>query len=280
MLLRLFRTIAFTWFGVMLPAGCGGGGGGGGSAQPQPTTTVTYGPTTLSATYFQHQSGLNSSAGAPSVSVDATFGGSLPTGTVYPVIVLDKPYFSTSVEIVQSGSQSYGATLHPDVNLNPGTYTGTIRLHLFKDASYTSEYALSGGDLPYTLTVTPELAITVKIDGVVSTTIKPTSSNTAVMSINGNTIYWNPGSAPASVATLQAGQVLELESSIPVNWTGAGDLYPYGYMWPASTKTSMTFRQVVPSLPDGVPSMTGNSFIAMPVTGSQYGAGFNIDVTN
>jgi hypothetical protein len=220
------------------------------------------------------------------LSVVATVGGTLPKGAIYPVIVLDKPIF-TIHNIIQSGSATFTTSLTPDVTLAPGTYTGTITLHLYKDSGYSSQYPLTGGDLPYTLTVTPELQITVKIDGVVSTTIKPTSSNTGVMSIFSNTIYWTNSITPASVVTLKAGQVLELESNIPVDWSGAGDFYPYGSMWAPSVKTTTTFQQVVPALPEGVPIMTGNSFIATPVRpagagiySGQYGAGFIIDVTN
>lgn len=275
MMMNLYKKILSGCALVTLLASCGGG-----SSESTAVTTIAYSPSTLSASYFQNQSSVNSySSAPPSADVSITLGGELPSGTVYVVIVQDQPLFANA-SFSQTGPYSFTATLFPELTLTPNTYSGNLVLHLCKDSGCGAEYALSGATLPYTVTVTPELKITVKIDGVVSSTIHPSSSNSPVTDIWMNTIYWKY-SPPASVATLTAGQVLELESNIPVNWTGAGDLYPYGYMWAPSVKTSTTFRQVVPALPAGTTLMTGNSFIAMPATGgAQHGAGFNIDVSN
>jgi hypothetical protein len=130
--------------GILLTA-CGGGGGGASA----PATTVSFSPNPLSAFCYQTQPGLDYS-----VAVVATFGGTLPTGTVYAVITFDHPGFTTNIQILQSGN-IYTAKLSPDVSLAPGMYTGNVTVHLYKDSSFTSEYPLSGGTLPYTVTVTP-----------------------------------------------------------------------------------------------------------------------------
>ena len=128
---------------AILLTACGGGG------TSVPATTVSFNPNPLSAACYQGQAGLDYS-----VTVVATFGGTLPTGIVYVVIAFDNPGFTTFMNILPSGN-IYTAQLSPDVSLVPGVYTGTVTVHLYKDSSFTSEYPLSGGTLPYTVTVTP-----------------------------------------------------------------------------------------------------------------------------
>jgi hypothetical protein len=143
--MRLCKNFMFGLSVAILLTACGGGGGG----TSDPGTTVSFNPNPLSAACIQNQAGLDYS-----VTVVATFGGTLPTGIVYVVIAFDNPGFTTFMNILPSGN-IYTAQLSPDSALAPGTYTGNVTVHLYKDSSFTSEYPLSGGTLPYTVTVTP-----------------------------------------------------------------------------------------------------------------------------
>jgi len=277
-MLRLIRVIALKIVVLTLVSACGGGGGGGASAPAAVPVTVTFGATEISSTFYQHPSTALFGSYVPPASVKATFG-ALPPGEIYPVVVVDKAVFA-SVGVVQNEGNAYTASFTPEVTLAPGTYTGVVSLQLFKDSAHTMPYLLTGGTLPYKLVVTPRLSITVRIDGIPKPEAWHESSGSQVMMLNGSTIYWGYGAIPACTLTLKAGQRIEVESNIPVTWTGSGDLYPYGGMWPASVKTSTTLQQTVPALPDNIGGMTNNAFVSMPVNGNgQYGAGFCIDIT-
>jgi hypothetical protein len=128
---------------AILLTACGGGG------NSDTAATVSFNPNPLSTECYQGQPALDYS-----VYVVATFGGTLPKGTIYPVVVFDNPGFTTNIMLIQN-KNIVTARLSPDVALAQGTYTGTVTVHLYMDSGHTSEFPLTGGTLPYTVTVNP-----------------------------------------------------------------------------------------------------------------------------
>jgi hypothetical protein len=249
---------------------CGGGGGSG------PGFTLHFIPGRLTAQYFHNQHYLvNTSAPLVTASVSGTID-PVPSGTLYVVLVLDAAVFVGAPSVSLLGGNAFSLSLTPDTNLAAGTHNGNISIQMFQDAARTMPYSVSGGTLPYTLTVAPELTVTTVIDGVVAG-VTFSSSSTAVTDINNSTIYWNP-SQPATAFTLKPGQVLELRSSVPVTWHSPDQFYPYGSLWQAPTITATTLTQTIAAPPDGTSGMTGNAYIAVPSAGGQFGAGLIVDI--
>jgi hypothetical protein len=249
---------------------CGGGSGS------HPDFTLSFTPNRLTARFFHNQRYLeNTSLQSIAASVTGTIE-PLPTSTLYVVIVLDFPVFVGNPALSLLGGNAFSLTLAPEVNLEPGTHTGNLAFKMFQDAARTKPYSVAGGTLPYTLTVDPELTVTVKIDGVAASALF-SSSNTAVTDINGSTIYWNHGQ-PAAAFTLAPGKVIELQASVPVTWHSPDQFYPYGSLWSAPTVTSTTLTQTIAAPPNGSSGLTGNAYIAVPTTGGQFGAGLIVDI--
>jgi hypothetical protein len=249
---------------------CGGGGGGGGV----PTITIAF-DHPLTARYFHNQhAGLNAPNNvALTVSATGTVD-PVPSGVIYVVLEVDQAVFTGAPGVDTRGTNGFILYLTPDVALAPGTYTGQIRVRIYQDAAATQPYQVVGGTLPYTLTVDPELTVTARVDGVPVGQVF-SSSSTAVTMIWGQTIYWYP-LTPAAAMTLHPGQLLELEASLPVTWYSPDQFYPYGSLWDAPVVTATTLSQTM--LPHSQSGMTGSAWIAMPVSGPQYGAGLVIDV--
>lgn len=268
---------------VALPAcqggtGAGGGGGGGGDA---PQLDIHFATAQITSRFFHGQQYLTNTSTRPVViQVNGTVA-PVPQGQLYVRIVLDAPVFDSNVGLDVFPPDSFELYFTPLMDLQPGTYTGTVTVQVFQDAAMTKPYRVTGGTLPYVVTVDPELTVSVKIDGV----LQPetfTSSHFAVTYFNNigyGTIYWDGATAPASSYTLHPGQVVELEASVPVTWYGpdrtAG---PYGYWFATPVVTATTLTQTMPSPPSGSSGLSGCSFIAMPVAPGQYGTGFVFDL--
>lgn len=250
-------------------------GGGGSDSPPSPILTV-FSPSAIEASYFQNQNtGVNTYAQQSALHVGVSLS-PIPTGVIYATLTSDKPVFS-KIEVDRYGINSTPQlVLTPILTLAPGTYTGTLTLKLFSDSMLTKQYALSASTIPFTITVSKQLTLTVKIDGVVQPA-KLSNSQVAVSQINFNTVYWSPND-PVAAYTLKPGQIVEVEANMPVSWRSPQSFWPYGYLWSVPQLTETTLRQVVAAPPDGSPGMLGSQFIAMPATGTQWGTGFAIDI--
>jgi hypothetical protein len=238
--------------------------------------------TSLTARFFHAQAYLsNTSRPAVSAAVSGTVS-PVPQGTLYVRVVLDAPVFETSVGLSITPPDAFTLGFTPVTTLAPGVYTGTVQVQVFQDAGLTRPYRVTGGTLPYVLTVDPELVVTVKVDGVVQTETF-SSSHYAVTSFNPigyGTIYWRDGTSPAASWTLHPGQVVELQASIPVTWYGPDrTAASYASWFDPPTVTSTTISQTMPDpATHGVGGLAGSSFFAMPLGGGQYGAGFVFDL--
>ena len=260
-------------FSRLLPClliSCGGGGSG-----SKVDFTLNFTPATLTSRFFHNQHPFQNTYSTVSASIDGTID-PLPSSSLYVVISEDAPVFLGTVSLTETGGNGFSISLTPDTSISAGTHSGNLTIRMYADAAFTKEYAVKGGTLPYTLTVDPELTVTVKVDGVLQAKTF-SSSNTPVTAINGSTIYWYSGQ-PAARFTLPPGKVITLESSIPVTWHSPDQFYPYGYLWSAPTVTPTTLTQTLAQPPEGTAGMDGNAFIAVPATGDQFGAGLVIDI--
>lgn len=189
---------------VCLLAGCGGGG-----SQANDVISVQISPSSLAGTVVTG----GQAQGFPSGEVTATFT-NLPNAQVYPAIVDDHGgIYPGSVTFKKNADGSFSGTLPFNPLLAPGDYSGAVQLHLFKDSSATSEYPLSGGKLPYTLTVLPGITFSVTVNGASGTlTAKP--------------VPWNHFVDQEVTPAAGSYQVVTLTASVPVTWI---DLDPFGY---------------------------------------------------
>lgn len=143
---------------VALLAACGGGGGGG---DGDASHSVQFSPSPLTARW------LDSHVAVEPVTVTATFG-SLPAGNIYPVVLMDEPHFvSEAVAVRRLSGTTFAVDLTPKAGLSAGVHTGSLTLQLCKDAQCASTYPLTGGSLPYQLTVSAALAVSIKVNDVV-----------------------------------------------------------------------------------------------------------------
>lgn len=207
--------------------GCGGGGGG--SENTGAGTNTVPGPIILNAAFepkeaqtsiFENQTFRNSYNNLELFITTLNVDGIDPT-KVFPVITADKPIFSRLDIGVSNLSRKLEMSVQLSTQIPAGIHTGKVTVTLYKDAAKTQAYTLSnGGVFLYTINVDPELVITVKIDGVIQAQ-RISSSNTGVVGIDRNTIYWGgePAGPPAAFR-LKPGQIIELTSSIPVIWYG------------------------------------------------------------
>jgi hypothetical protein len=264
---------------LLAATGCGGGGGGGGGGTQ--TFALTFDAAGLTARLFHDQHHLQNTYTS---SVRASVAGRIspvPTGNLYVKVVEDQPVFlnDAGVTVLSAGASSADFTFSvtPDVGLAPGLYTGHLTVQVFEDAAMTKAYGITGGTIPYSVRVDPELTVSITIDGELLTTTC-SSSSTAVTSINGSTIYWNPPGSPTAAVTVKPGQIIELHASRPVTWRSPDQFYPYGSLWDAPTITSTSLTQTVAAPPSGSPGMVGNPYIATLPGNSQWGAGLVIDI--
>lgn len=131
--------------------GCGGGGGGDNGYNDESWTnvSVSLSPTSISTTFSE-------SGGTPAgVTITASLFDP-PTTSVYAYITADSNVFTAGPQTVTAnGNGGYSATLSFNTSVAPGTYSGFLTLKLCKDSACASQYVVSGGTLPYTVTVTP-----------------------------------------------------------------------------------------------------------------------------
>jgi hypothetical protein len=143
------RTSAFMVLALMTGA-CGGRGGGIG---------VSWDPQTLTASFQQ-------GARVPQLVVRAKLS-SVPSQSVYVAVVDDGGGFAgSSLTVSQESSDTFVGYIEPNTLLSLGTHRGTLALHLCNDQACASEISISGGSIPYTLTVSEGFYLKVSVDGV------------------------------------------------------------------------------------------------------------------
>lgn len=144
---------------AVLLSACGGGGSGDSSI------ALSYSVARLEATFFQHQQMYVNAEVEPEVSVDVTATGNVQ-GTVYVQVVdNDQAFAGNPVAIIDQGGGRVTATLRAHSELAPGTYSGTLTVSLCKDPACTGKYSVSGSTLPYTITITAQMSVSVMVDG-------------------------------------------------------------------------------------------------------------------
>lgn len=203
----------------------------------------------------------------------------VPMGPIYVRVVLDAPIIIGDVQFVVEAPNRFTFSFQADTDLPVGTHTGTIELQVFRDAAMRQPYAVAGGTLHYSLTVDPELTITVKIDGVEQAETFSSSHFAVTDFVHGSSGYisWL-GIAPAPSFTLDPGQVVELESSLPVTWWGPDHTSGLSSGWyepPVVTDTTLTMT--MPDVPQGL-LLPDGAFLAMPAGSAQFGGGFTFQL--
>lgn len=187
------RALALASIGL-LPA-CGGGGGS--DASPS-GYSVSLSPNPLTGRWNDRFASVDP------LTVTARFSPA-PTGTVYPVVMMDAPNFETgSVAVRQISESTFEMDLTPVGTLPVGLHTGTLTLKLCKDSQCAAAYDLTGGSLPYELTVVAALAVKLSVNG------KPVS--------NGAGGQVTAYSDDAVTMDISSDDVVLLESAAKVDW--------------------------------------------------------------
>jgi hypothetical protein len=171
-----------TVLSVLALVACGGGGGGGADAQ------VKFDVARVSATAFHGQQDDVNASEPASIEIGAKITGEL-SGTVYLVVSdTGKGFAGRPIEVVRSGGDNYRATLHVNIDLAPGDYTGELELHLCKDLACTSEYSVAGGTLDYSVTILAQLEATVLVNGVPAGVVRSGRTELPLALANGSTV--------------------------------------------------------------------------------------------
>mgnify|MGYP000591910815 CR=1 FL=1 len=213
-------------------AGCGGGGGdgasSGGAASP---IVVSLTPASVTASFPSGRQSLN----PPTLSVSATVS-NLPTTPIHALIVEDKPVLQPGTHtLTRNPNGTFSASLLLNQDLAVGRHTGTLMLKLCQDAACSLPYAVSGGELPYDVTVSPGIGLTAFVNGI----------------------------ARSTPLLLRDGDLLALQASQPVSWsTGSGGVAAFNVS-SSSTSWSATMRYSI-----STPGNTG-TFTVFAVTQSQ-----------
>jgi hypothetical protein len=138
-------------------AACGGGGGGNDGPPP---IAVSVSPGTAQA------SGVAGTTPDGLVMIMTATLGSLPTGTVYPVIASSSAAIqSGTTDAIQTGANTWTVRLYSVPELVAGTYTGTVSLRLCKDMQCASEYPVTGATVPFSINVIPMPHFTLTTNG-------------------------------------------------------------------------------------------------------------------
>jgi hypothetical protein len=156
-------------------ASCGGGGGGDGSSDAAgDSVTVSFGVASLQATAFQNQQANTNASQDASVTVEVTEVASTgtPPAVAYAVVQDTGGAFTGAGLQVMRTADGFRATFAPNVTLAPGTYSGNLVLHVCKDQACAQEVAVHGGTLPYTVTILPQLQVTVFVNGTAAGTVR------------------------------------------------------------------------------------------------------------
>jgi hypothetical protein len=107
--------------------------------------------------------------------ISATVTGTVTSPQVYVFIVDSGAVLSAAgTSVTATGATSYRAVLAMDGNLPAGSYSGNFSLRVCGDSACAQPYAVNGGVVPYSITVTPELTFTAAVNGVPATVQKTT----------------------------------------------------------------------------------------------------------
>lgn len=85
-----------------------------------------------------------------------------PSSVVYPMVTTGQSQFQTQFWALEEtpGTWAVRFTTNP---LALGSYDGELTLHLCRDQGCATEYTTAGATLPYTLTVLPAMALSVRV---------------------------------------------------------------------------------------------------------------------
>jgi hypothetical protein len=227
--------------------GCGGGGGGGTSSD---SFHVSFSPSPLTRTLYQHSPGTT-------VTLYATLSPA-PTSNVY--VTLEDPQsvlVPGSVAITPLGGGSFSADLPINGSLEPGTHSGDLRLHLCRDAGCASEYGVDNPAIPYVFTVEALATAEIRVDGV------PQTSVTSSIDQNGARTYRLPVHSGQQVEVIpdKTGLTWSIAYAPEVNFTPLppsvasawkaqatfitpGDNYAYGEIQGQNASTGETVKVV------------------------------------
>lgn len=179
---------------VAVGAGGSTGGSGGGSGTLGSPVGAVFSPAVAKATVAESGGLSPGLLGVQSMSV--TLSGA-QTSNLY--VFLEAPD-----SIYPSRQTLYGGTVTYS-NISPivfkfdfpaGVHTGNLQLHVCSDKTCATEYPVTGGMLPYELTVLPQPKIAASINGV------PVANSKVTMA-------------------LKAGDTVDLHSDMPVTWSTA-----------------------------------------------------------
>lgn len=162
---------------AVLLSACGGGGGGG---SEDSKIALSFDNDRVEATFFQNQQiNVNASSDA-TVSVTLTAKGSV-SGSIYVQVVDNNQVFAGNVPVVKDlGGGRFAVTLRAKTDLAPDTYGGTLSVNICKDANCSSKYTVTGGTLPYSVKIVPQLSLQVYVDGVKVATVTSASNGIQV----------------------------------------------------------------------------------------------------
>jgi hypothetical protein len=216
-------------------AACGGGGGGG---EDSNTFELEFAVPSLTFRLFAGDTVVEQQP------VSGTVSGGSSAATVYVRVVDSGTAFGGAPIIVGVNGSSFTTHLAPSTSLAAGTYTGTLTAELCKDSACTTKYDVSGGSLPYSVTVSPLLNIEVLVNG--SSTLSVTST------------------PPTPVQNLHvaSGSTIEIRSNIAV--TVDAEEVGAWFIQIDPSSTEKVFRAVLTANPDT--SGPAASFIAFMPT--------------
>jgi hypothetical protein len=176
--------------------------------------TVELNPTSIEYSFPANGQGLN----APGVSVTGNFV-TTPSGSVYPSVAetdSDQVLGAPPYTFTGNYSSGFTGTIPFNPNLAVGTYTGYFLLNLYQTSSLTSPYTVTGGSVPFTVTVTPGIVLTALVNAV-----------------------------PTELSNLDvpSGTVVKFTSSVPVEWSTAsgGGLFSNPVITTTSWQATITY---------------------------------------
>jgi len=182
---RVYSSAGLSIVSLALILACGGGGGGNNSG-----ITIYKDQPTISASVFQGQGTYQNSTITPTV-LAGTYS-PVPAALLYPYVTASAPGFvalDSTVDIYNNGT--FSASFTPDSSLAPGTYPGTISVKVFQDAAMTIPIAVTGGSVPFTVTVTRPLVVNVLYQAGSLNGVSPTNNNGSINIPDGTTIEFD-----------------------------------------------------------------------------------------
>jgi hypothetical protein len=239
--------------GVCLAAlACGGGGG-----STVSTVSVAIYPSPLTRTLLQADSGRTVYVSAhlspvpdDLVSVRVTdTGGAIAPG---------------AVTVRDNGNGWFSASFRVKDGLPLGAYSGTLDLELCRDAGCASKYTVTGGTLPYTITIVDRVittaTATIKVDGVVQVDTGGALDGAGARNYH---------------VTMVSGQTLEIEYAVAEMTTGRFIYSGTAPTWEPLTSTSPSLMRCRFSLSNPADA---SETVTMAETAGD-GQTFNIHVT-